>query len=217
MKSDAQLKRDVTAELEWEPSINATHVGVAVQDGIVTLSGHLDTYAEKDAVERAVRRVHGVQGLAVELDVKLDPRHRRSDSEIAAAIEAAFRWNTLIPHDRLRVEVEQGWVTLTGEVDWDYQRHNAEHAVRSMKGVLGVSNQLTLKPRVAAENVAGRIREALLRHAADEAAHIEVTADGGQVILQGKVDSWAERTEAIAAAWAAPGVYSVTCKLEVQP
>jgi osmotically-inducible protein OsmY len=217
MKTDAELKHDVTTELEWEPSINATHVGVAVKDGVVTLSGHLDTYAEKVAIERAVRRVSGVLGLAVETDVKLDPNHRRSDSAIAGAAESAFRWNTLIPYERIQVQVEKGWVTLSGEVDWDFERQNAVRAVRTLKGVVGVSNTITLRQRLAAVNISNRIRDALIRHAADEARHIEVTAHGGQVILQGKVDSWAERKEAIAAAWAAPGVFSVTCELVVQP
>ncbi|MBA4178002.1 MAG: OsmY domain-containing protein [Leptothrix sp. (in: Bacteria)] len=217
MKTDAQLKQDVEAELAWEPSVNAAHVGVAVKDSIVTLSGHIDTYAEKYAIERAARRVHGVLGVAIELDVKLDPSHRRSDSEIAAAAEAAFRWNTLIPHDRILLRVEKGWVTLNGEVDWDYQRQSAEHVVRSMKGVVGVSNAVTLKPRIVAADISNRIRDALIRHADEEAKHIEVTADGGQVMLQGKIGSWIERTEAIAAAWAAPGVHSVSCQLQVQP
>lgn len=216
MKPDGQLKRDVVAELEWDPSVDATQVGVAVKDGIVTLSGHLETFAEKQAIEQAVRRVHGVLGLAVELDVKLDAHHRRSDTEIVAAAETMFRWNTLIPADRIQVTVEQGWVTLSGEVDWDYQRQSAERVVHTLKGVVGVSDRITLKARPVAADISGRIREALVRHAAEEAQHIEVTANGGQVILQGKVGSWAERSEAVAAAWSAPGVYTVTCKLLVQ-
>lgn len=211
-----QLKRDIDAELEWEPAVNAAHVGVAVRDGVVTLSGHLDTYAEKLAIERAVLRVRGVVGLAFEVDVKLDPSHHRSDSDIAAAAESALRWHSLIPHERVRVKVEKGWVTLSGEVDWDYQRRSAEAAARTLTGVVGISNTITLKPREAAANISSQIRDALLRHAADEAQHIDVTAEDGQVILRGQVDSWAERAEAIAAAWAAPGVFTVTCDLTVK-
>lgn len=216
MKTDTQLKRDVSAELEWDPSIDAAHVGVAVDEGIVTLLGHIETYAEKSAIERAVRRVEGVRGLAIELDVKLDPGHVRSDSDIAVAAESMLRWNTLVPYERIQVKVEKGWVTLTGEVDWNFQRQNTEKAVRTLSGVVGVSNAITLKARIAAADISSRIHNALIRHAADEAKHIQVTADGGQVILQGQVGSWSERSEVVAAAWAEPGVYSVDCKLVVQ-
>ena len=135
MKSDAQLKKDVMAELEWDPAINASQVGVAVKNGVITLTGHLDTYAEKNAVERAVARVGGVQAIAVEMDVKLEPNHRRNDADIAAAAESAFKWHALIPAERIRVKVEKGWVTLSGEVDWEYQRHNAEKAIHNLLGV----------------------------------------------------------------------------------
>jgi osmotically-inducible protein OsmY len=161
MKTDVQLKHDVVAELDWERAINATNVGVAVKDGVVTLSGHIDTYAEKDAIERAVQRVEGVRALAVELDVKLAPGHQRSDSEIAAAAESSFNWHALVPADRIKVRVEKGWVTLSGELDWDYQRRNAESAVRALMGVVGVSNTIVIKPQTAPANVVGRIREAL--------------------------------------------------------
>ena len=131
MKSDVQMKADVEAELDWDRAINATNVGVSVKDGIVTLSGHIDTYAEKSAIERAVQRVEGVKAVAIELDVKLAPGHHRSDSEIAAAVETAFSWHALIPAERLKVRVEKGWVTLSGELDWDYQRRSAQAAVRA--------------------------------------------------------------------------------------
>jgi osmotically-inducible protein OsmY len=211
VKTDAQLKNDVCAELDWDPSINASQVGVAVKDGIVTLTGHLDTYAEKHAVERAVQRVHGVQAIAVELDVKLDPGHRRSDSDIAAAAQSAFKWHAQIPVDRIQVQVEKGWVTLSGEVDWEYQRREAEKAVRPLTGVVGVSNAIRLKPRVSPTNLAQRIREALARHAEHEAKHIEA------VTLRGSVDSWAERTAVAGATWSAPGVSSVLNEIKVQP
>jgi osmotically-inducible protein OsmY len=216
MKTDAQLKRDVSAELDWEPSINANHVGVAVSDGVVTLTGHLDTYAEKVAIERAVQRVAGVKAIAVELDVRLDPGHRRSDSDIAAAAESALAWHSLVPADRIQVKVEKGWVTLAGEVDWNYQRASAEKVVRPLTGVVGVSNAITLKVATTPANVAARIGEALARHAQHEARHIEVSVDGSLVTLRGKVDSWAERTAAYGAAWSAPGVLSVVNELRVQ-
>ena len=215
MKSDSQLKQDVSTELDWDPSINASQVGVAVKDGVVTLSGHLDTYAEKHAVERAAQRVHGVKAIAVELDVKLAPSHQRSDSEIAAAAESALKWHSLVPAERLQVKVEKGWVTLNGEVDWEYQRRSAEKAIRPLTGVIGLSNAVTLRPSTSPANVANRIRDALTRHAEHEAKHIEVIVNGSVVTLLGKVDSWPERTAAYGAAWSAPGVMSVVNELTV--
>jgi osmotically-inducible protein OsmY len=217
MKTDEQLKKDVMAELDWDPSINAAQVGVAVKNGVVTLTGHLDTYAEKHAIERAVQRVRGVTGIAVEVDVMLDPTHRRSDSEIAAAIETAFKWHALVPADRIQVVVEKGWVALRGEVDWDYQRREAEKAVRSLTGVVGVSNGIALKPGVVQSNISTRIHDALVRHAKSEAKGIEIKVAGTAITLRGKVDSWSELSAASAAAWSAPGVTSVMNELKVQP
>lgn len=215
MKTDAQLKADVTNELQWDPAINAAHVGVMVQAGVVTLTGHLETYAEKFAVERAVQRVEGVKAVAVELDVKLSPSHQRSDTEIAEAAESAFRWNVAIPGDRIRVKVEKGWVALSGEVDWEFQRHSAEKAVRGLKGVVAVSNNITLKPMVTPANVHQRIREALARHAEREAEHIQVSVQGATVTLRGSVDTWSERAAVQGAAWSAPGINLVVNELKV--
>lgn len=217
MKTDDQLKKDVMDELEWDPSINATQIGVAVKSGLVTLTGHLDTYAEKYAAERAVQRVKGVKGIAVEVDVKLDPTRRRTDSDIAAAIEDAFKWHSLVPSDGIQLMVEKGWVTLRGEVSWDFQRREAEKAVRPLTGVVGVSNEITLKPAVVQANVATRIHDALVRHAADEAKDIEVKVSGTQVTLRGHVESWGERSAATTAAWSASGVTRVVNELKVQP
>jgi osmotically-inducible protein OsmY len=215
MKPDAQLKTEITQELEWDPSINANHVGVAVEGGIVTLTGHLVTYAEKFAIERAVQRVGGVKAVAVELDVKLAPNHKRSDFEIAEAAESAFKWHALIPAEHIRIKVEKGWITLSGELDWEYQRHAAEKAVRSLIGVLGVSNHMTLKPTVAPTNISHRIRDAMARHAEREAKHIEVTVSGSTVTLRGKVGSWAELSAAQGAAWSAPGISRVVNELTI--
>lgn len=209
MKTDAQLKIDVTNELQWDPSINAAHVGVAAKGGVVTLTGHLETFAEKFAIERAVQRVQGVKAVAVELDVKLAPGHKRSDSEIAEAAESAFKWNVMIPSDRIQVKVEKGWVTLSGQVDWDYQRSNAEKAVRGLTGVIGVNNTITLKPVVTPSDIRSRIQEALKRHAEREAMDIEVKVSDSTVTLRGRVDSWAERAAVQGAAWAAPGISRV--------
>ena len=216
MKTDAKLKLDVSNELDWDPAINATNVGVAVLDGVVTLTGHLHTYAEKHAIERAVQRVQGVKAIAVELDVKLAPTHKRSDPEIAAAAESAFKWHGMIPEDRVQVMVERGWVTLSGEVDWEYQRSSAYDAVRPLTGVVGVTNNITLKARAMPAQIANRIRDALARQAEREAKNVEVIVSGASVTLRGKVHSWTERAAVQGAAWSAPGVNRVVNELKVE-
>jgi osmotically-inducible protein OsmY len=217
MKTDAQLKADVAQELGWDPAINAASVGVAVKDGVVTLTGHLDTYADKVAVERATQRVKGVTAVAVELDVRLSPHHQRSDTDIALAIESALKWHALVDADRLQVRVEKGWVTLTGELDWDYQRSAAQKAVRPITGVVGVFNAITLKPRATPSNVSKLIQDALTRHAEREAKHIQVSISGTTATLAGHVDTWAERAAADGAAWSAPGIQQVVNRLLVTP
>lgn len=215
MKTDAQLKKDVEDELAWEPAVDAAHIGVAVKDGVVTLTGHLETFAEKYVAERAVRRVAGVRAIAEEIDVKLSRAHVRSDSDIAQAIEAAFDWHTLIPSDRIQVKVEQGWVTLTGEVNWDYQRRMAEQTVRPLTGVVGVTNSLTLKATSTPSNITERIERALSRQAEREARAIEVTVNGTTATLRGQVHSWAEHKAAQGAAFSAPGITAVLNELKV--
>ncbi len=217
MKSDTQLQKDVLAELAWDPSINAAHIGVAVNDGVVLLSGQLDTFNEKHAVEMAAQRVAGVRALALELDVKLAPHHQRSDAEIASAIETALQWHALVPQDRIQVKVEKGWVTLRGEVDWDYQRHNAEVAARPVTGVRGLSNHIALRERKATEYLAQRIHDALARHAQAQADQIQIAVDAHTAVLRGTVASMAESSAAQAAAWTAPGISRVLNELRVQP
>lgn len=216
MKTYAQLKRDVIEELQWDPSFNATRVGMAVSDGVVTLTGLLDTFAEKHGVERAVQRVHGVKTLALDLDVKLEPEHKRSDSEIAAAVELALKWHAHVPADRIRITVEKGSVRLEGEVEWDYQRQNAAKAVSCLTGVVGVDNAIRLKPSTIPANVAACIRDALARHAELEASQIEVLAQGSMVTLRGRVGSSAERSAAQVAACSALGVSNVVNEIKVQ-
>ncbi|MES2190979.1 MAG: BON domain-containing protein [Pseudomonadota bacterium] len=215
MKTDAQLKADVTSELAWEPAVNATGIGVIVKDGVVTLTGHLDTFAEKFAAERAVRRISGVRGLAMELDVKLAAGHQRSDSEIAAAAASALRWSVFMPSERVKVEVEKGWVTLTGEVDWGYQSRNAEQCVRGLIGVRGLSNNITVKPAISTREVSAEIAAALERQAEREAKKISIDVEGGVVTLRGKVHSMAERDAAAGAAFCAKGVSRIVNKIEV--
>jgi osmotically-inducible protein OsmY len=215
MKTDQQLKADIERELDWDPAIDAAHVGVSVKDGIVTLTGHLESHAQKDAVEHAVGRVCGVTAIAMDIDVRLAPEHVRDDTEIAKAAQFAIRWNSSVPADTLHLKVERGWITLAGEVDWDYQRRAAERCVRSLIGVRGVSNDVTLKVRVAPSDVATRIGEALARHAESEARDIQVAVSASTVTLRGKVDSWAEQAIVNAAAWSAPGVTRVISQLAV--
>ena len=215
MKTDAELKRDVIAELDWNPAIDAAHVSVAVKDGVVALLGHVDSYAAKCAIERAVRRVAGIRAIAIEIDVRLAADHQRGDAEIAAAAESAFKWHALIPSEGVHVKVESGFVSLDGEVDWDFQRVNAEQAVRSLTGVRGLSNNIRLRPRASSINITKGIRDALVRHADSEARHIEVLLSDSTVTLQGRVDSWAERVVAQGAAWSAPGVTRVINEIRV--
>lgn len=215
MKTDAHIKADVTDELAWDPAVNATGIGVAVRDGVVTLTGHLDSYAEKHAVERAVHRVAGVRGIAVELDVRLAAQHKRSDSDIAQAAATALQLNSLVPDEKIQILVENGRVTLTGEVDWSYQLASAEQCVRPLAGVRGLSNRITIKSRASSKDVGAQISAALTRQAAREAKHITVEVEGSVVTLWGKVHSLAEREAAVGAAFSARGVSRVVDKLEV--
>lgn len=215
MRTDADLKRDVTAELTWDPTVESTAIGVAVKDGVVTLTGHIDTFAQKHAAARAVRRVADVKAIALELDVKLAPDHKRSDTDIAVSAEHALKWNTLVPCDKIKLTVDHGWVTLRGEVDWDFQRRTVEKAIRPLMGVVGISNEVTLRVRPLVDNVSRKIEEALTRQAVREAKHIHVSVDGSTVKLTGKVHSWQERDAAQGVAWTAPGVRAVINELNV--
>jgi len=216
VKTDADLKRDVTAELAWDPAVKATAIGVAVKAGVVTLTGHLETFAEKYAAERALRRVAGVQAIALELDVKLSPDHKRSDTDIATSAEQALKWNTLVPPEDIRLTVDHGWVTLRGEVEWDYQRRSAEEAIRPLMGVVGISNEITLRIKPKAADLSRKIEDALMRQALREAKKIQVGVDGTTVTLNGTAShSWHERDAVQGVAWAAPGVHAVINQLRV--
>lgn len=186
-----------------------------MKDGIVTLTGHLDTYAEKEAATRVVRRVAGFKGLAVDLEVKLSPTHKRSDTDIAASAELALKWNTSVPIDAVRIKVENGWVILQGEVEWNVQRHSAEMAIRPLMGVVGISNEIRMraKPRVA--DLTLKIQDALKRQALREAQRIHIAIDGNTVTLTGHVHSWQERDAAQGVAWSAPGIRAVVNELQV--
>lgn len=215
MKTDTQLRDDIQAELAWAPDVKSSDIGVIVKDGVVTLTGHLAHYAEKYAIERAVQRVHGVKALAVELTVKLPFDNQRTDADIALAADRALEWNVLVPDGKIRPMAEKGWLTLTGEVEWEYQRSAAEIAVRNLMGVTGVSNLVKVKPKVTPADVEKKIHEALSRQAEREANKLSITVDGSQVTLRGTVHSWTERDAVQGAAWATPGVSVVVNDLLV--
>jgi osmotically-inducible protein OsmY len=202
------LKQSVLDELKWEPSVTAAHIGVIAKDGVITLSGHVENYAEKHAAETAVGRVKGVKAVAEELEVRLPFDTTRGDDAIAAAAIDRLAWDVSVPRDAVRVKVEKGWVTLTGQVGWHYQREAAEQDVRRLFGVIGVSNQTTVKPRPDASNISDNIVDALHRTWFDPKT-VTVTTDGGKVRLTGTVHSWRDREMAESTAWAAPGATTV--------
>lgn len=213
MKTDPELKKNVITELDWDPAIDASAIAVSVQDGIVTVAGVVGTFAEKEAVATAVRRVAGVRAVALELAVKLAIPHHRSDAEIAAAAAQALRWNTLIPADAIRPTVEKGCITLQGEVPWQFQRRAAERAVSGLIGVVEVRNEITLRTGPQVANLAQRIEDALARQAARESSRVHVAVAGTTVELTGLVNCWHDREIAEAAAWSAPGVERVVNEL----
>lgn len=215
MKTDIQLKKDVNAELDWEPSVNAAEIGVEVKDGMVTLAGHVNSYAEKCGAERAAQRVAGVKSLTVEIDVKLPGVSKRTDTDIAGAAHNVLQWTTYLPPDSIKVKAKNGWLTLSGEVEWEHQRRAATDAVSYLLGVTGVSDQIVIKPKVSSSVVRSDIEDALKRRAKSDAQHISVDVRGGDVTLTGTVHSWSERELAANSAWMAPGVRSVVDNITV--
>jgi osmotically-inducible protein OsmY len=209
MKTDTQLQQDVSAELKWEPSVHAARIGVEVKDGVVTLAGQVDSYSEKWNAERAAQRVSGVKALTTELKVQLTSLSQRSDADIAGAVENVLEWTASLPAGALKVMVESGWVTLSGAVDWQFQRQTATDSVRYLLGVTGVSDQISIKPSVSATAVKSDIEAALKRTAIADAKKIDVSVYGSDVTLSGTVVNWAERETALHSAWGTPGVRDV--------
>ena len=209
MKTNSELYNDVMKKLDFEPAVDATNITVAVHVGIVTLGGTVGTYTEKRAAERAVRSLDGVKAVANELTVALLQIYQRSDADIAKAAVDSLAWTVFVPHEKIKVSVERGWITLTGEVNWQFEIKNAEKAVRNLMGVKGVTNKLTVKSRILAQDVKAKIISEFERNAEIDAKNISVEIVGSKVILRGNVHSWREVQEAKHAAWSIPGVTEV--------
>jgi len=215
VKSDAQLKLDVMAELDWDPSIDATRIGIEVRNGVVTLAGHVDTFAEKWDAERAAQRVDGVQALAVEIDVALPGSSMRTDSDIAQAAQNVLLWTATIPGEAIKVMVEGGWISLSGEVEWEFQRQIATSLVRRLMGVTGVSNNIGIRSRASSGAVKSDIEAALKRRGTTDSGRIAVDVQGSDVTLTGVARNWSERERARHAAWSAAGVSSVVDRMTI--
>lgn len=209
MSQDDKLQKAVLAELKWEPRITAAHIGVTAEKGVVTLSGHVQSYGQKRAAEMATGRVKGVKAVAEDIEVRLPFEIKRDDADIAAAAINRLAWDTSTPRDAVQIKVEDGWLSLTGEVDWHFEKEAAEREVRNLLGVRGVSNEISIKPRVDTAHLGDEIQHALHRSYYFDPEKVHVTAHGGHIKLTGTVDSWQERRTATSTAWAAPGATSV--------
>ena len=213
---DIDLRKDVLEELDWDPSIDARTIGVAIENGIIALTGHVGSYADKTNAEKIVKRVHGVQGVANDLEVKLPTFYERDDVDIVRPVVNALEWNVSVPKDRIKVSVSKGWVTLEGNVDWYYQKRSAESAVDVLAGVRGVTSKVTVKaPQTRVKDVKDKIEAALKRNAEIDSKKIVVQASDGRVTLSGSVRSWVERQDAVNAAWSAPGVMNVVDQIHI--
>jgi osmotically-inducible protein OsmY len=216
-RTDVDIQSEVLAELKWEPRVQANEIGVVVKDGVVTLTGWVDSYTKRWAAEEAAHRLRGVKAVANDIEVRLGVGKERTDPEIAAAAARALQWDVLLENEKIDVTVSKGWITLKGAVDWQYKKQEAERVVRNLAGVKGVANLLDVKPKLQPSEIKKQVEEALVRSAQADAEQITVEVDGSKVILRGKVRAWAERQEAERAAWKAPGVSAVENRITVRP
>lgn len=217
MKSDSEIERDVRDELKWDPDLDASDIAVSVKDGVVTLAGFTHSYADRLEAESAAKRVAGVKAVANDIEVRLPSIDQRPDPDIARDAVAALKQELPISHEKIKAVVKDGWITLEGDAEWQYQKTAAENAVRKIKGVKGVINVITVRPNLEPTEIKSKIMDAFKRNAEVDANHISVEANGGEVVLKGTVRSWIEREEAERVAWSAPGVTRVDDRIVVSP
>jgi osmotically-inducible protein OsmY len=216
MKTDSQIQKDVMAQLKWEPFLNASEIGVAVKNGIVTLSGKVDSYLKKLAAEDAAKKIAGVKAIAEDIQIGVSPADKKTDTEIAEAVVNALTWHTAVQEDKIKIKVENGVVKLEGEVEWEYQKTNAKSAVNNLAGVNSVINLIVVKPKIVSSAIEKRINEAFHRSATIDASKVKADVIGSKITLRGKVRSYVEKEDAENAAWNAPGVTSVIDELEIE-
>ena len=216
MKNDLQIQKDVIEELRWEPFLNSSEIGVAVKNGIVTLSGQVDSYSKKLIAERAAKKVAGVKAVAEDIQVGISPGFRKTDAEIAEAVLNALKWHSAIQDEKIKIKVENGNIKLEGEVEWEYQRSSIKSAIENLAGVHSVINLVTVKPKITPSEVQQKIKAAFQRSATIDAGKITAEVFGSKVILRGNVRSFAEKEDAEVAAWNAPGITSIESKLEIE-
>lgn len=218
-RTDEEIQQDIYDELKWDARVQPNEIGVAVKNGIVTLTGWVDSYTKKWVAERAAHRVRGVAAVANDIEVHLPSAAERTDADVAAAATRALEWDALVPVEKLDVTVAKGWVTQRGEVEWEFQRREAERAVRRLSGVRGVTNLITVRPRQtpSPQDLKRRIEAALVRNVETDAEQISIDVDGSKITLRGMVRSWMEKQEAERIAWSAPGVKAVDNRITVSP
>ncbi|MDP3555961.1 MAG: BON domain-containing protein [Bacteroidota bacterium] len=215
MRTDAEIQKDVMEELKWEPFLNVSEIGVAVKQGVVTLSGTVDTYSKKETAEKATKRVKGVKAIAEDIEVKPFSSFIKNDTEIARIIADSLKWHSAVQEEKIKVKVESGWVTLDGEVDWEYQKDAAKNAIKNLPSVKGITNLIAVKPTITPKDIQQKISLAFHRSATLDSQKINVDINGNKAILSGTVRSWAAKTDAENAAWKAAGITKVENKLVV--